>query len=192
MLGMLGQKIGMTRLIDENGHVIPVTLIETGENVVTRIKTLEKDGYNALVLGFKKLKKPSKLKQFKFLREFKVDSVEDFKPEQEITLDTFEEGATVTVQGISQGKGFQGVIKRHNFHRGPMSHGSDHHREPGSVGCCKPSRVKKGTKLPGRMGNQKVTLRKIKVVKVDPENKIIALKGPVPGSIKSLIKISKE
>lgn len=192
MLGMLGKKIGMTRLIDEDGHLVPVTLVQADKNTLVRTKTLDKDGYNAVVLGFQELKKERKTKKFKVLAEFKVEKLEELSEKKEFGLDIFEEGSTVSVQGVSKGKGFQGVIKRHNFHRGPMSHGSDHHREPGSVGTAKPCRVKPGTKLPGRMGNKQVTIRQIKVIKVDAEKQIIALKGPLPGSNKSIIKIIKE
>ncbi|MDD4352286.1 MAG: 50S ribosomal protein L3, partial [Candidatus Gracilibacteria bacterium] len=153
----------MTRLVDEEtGEVIPVTLVELKKNTVSGFKTAERDGYNALVLGFEK--KKSKAAPFKNLLEFKVDDVAEFSKDQEIALSIFEEGQTVSVQGISKGRGFQGVIKRHNFHRGPMSHGSDHHREPGSVGTRKPRRIKLGKKLPGRMGNDKVTLQKVRIV----------------------------
>ena len=189
MIGILGQKLGMTRLLREDGTIIPVTLVKTAKNLITRVKTEGKDGYNALVLGVNKAKSEQDLA---ISREFKITNPDEFKDQKEINLSIFTEGETVSIQGISKGKGFQGVIKRHKFHRGPMTHGSDHHREPGSVGTRKPRRIKPGKKLPGHMGLRQISLKKVQIIKIDPERQIIALKGPLPGSISSFIKITKE
>jgi len=191
MLGILGQKLGMTRLISAAGEVIPVTLVQTEQNAITHVKTTEKDGYNALVLGFKQFKHPSKVRKFRFVREFQVEKPEEFKDKPEIGIDAFAEGEIVSIQGISKGKGFQGVVKRHKFKGGPASHGSDHHREPGSMGTRKPRRVKAGKRMPGHMGSDQITLKHVQIVKIDAEKHIIAIKGPLPGSIQSLIRITK-
>lgn len=192
MSGILGKKLGMTRVFEDDGRVIPITVVQCEPNEVTQIKTVEKDGYPAIVLGFSKLKKPTKTKKFYHMREFKVavDQLENYKMGDMITLETFAETKLVEVTSISKGKGFQGVIKRFNFSRGPESHGSHHHREPGSVGsCAKPGRVHKGKKLPGRMGTDRVTLKKVKVAYIDPKNNIIGLKGALPGANGALITI---
>ncbi len=183
----------MTRLFQDDGRVIPVTVVQCEPNEVTQVKTMEKDGYPAIVLGFSKLKKPTKTRKFKLSREFKVleNELENYKKGDTVGLDKFQDIEVVKVSSVSKGKGFQGVIKRHNFSRGPESHGSHHHREPGSIGTrAKPGRVAKGKKLPGRMGTDKVTLQKVKVVKVDTENNIICLKGALPGANGALITIS--
>ncbi len=184
MSGILGKKIGMTRLIQDDGRVIPITVIECPPNEVTQVKTTEKDGYPAIVLGFSKLKKPMKTKKFKVQKEFKIDEkeVENYKKGDNISVESLKEIEIVKITATSKGKGFQGVIKRHNFRRGPETHGSHHHREPGSIGACaKPGRVHKGKKLPGRMGNAKVTLNKVKIAYLDPKKHLIGLKGAVPG-----------
>ncbi len=192
MPGILGKKIGMTRVFQDDGRVIPITIVECTPNEVTQVKTVEKDGYPAIVLGFSKLKKPTKTKQFHFVKEFSTEGDEVKKGDQ-VTLESFQDGENVQVMGISKGKGFQGVIKRHNFSRGPMSHGSNHHRKPGSIGACaKPGRVNKGKKLPGRMGTDKITLRSVKVAYLDNEKNLIGLKGPVPGPNGALIVITKK
>src|SRR3989338_36536 len=166
MIGIIGKKVGMTRVIADDGRVIPVTVIQCKPNKVTQVKTADKDGYPAVVLGFDALKKPTKNRQFRIKKEFRTD--EGFAKDAEINVEIFAEGDRVRICGISKGKGFQGVIKRHKFSRGPESHGSHHHREPGSVGtCAKPGRVHRGKKLPGRMGNANVTLKKVPVVKLD-------------------------
>jgi large subunit ribosomal protein L3 len=183
MSGILGKKIGMTRLIQDDGRVIPVTVLLCEPNEITQVKTKGKDGYPAIVLGFSKLKKPSKTKKFKSIREFKIDEKEEesFKKGDSITLESLKDSDKVTIISYSKGKGFQGVIKRHNFSRGPESHGSHHHREPGSVGACaKPGRVNKGKKLPGRMGVKRISL-KAKVALIDTSKNLLALTGAVPG-----------
>lgn len=194
MVGIIGRKLGMTRVIQDDGRVIPVTVIKCSPNVVTQVKTADKDGYPALVLGFDALKKPKKNKKFYVKKEFKLpESSEEFKVGEEVNVETFEEGSKVTVSGVSKGKGFQGVIKRHNFSRGPETHGSHHHREPGSIGACAaPGRVHKGKKMPGRMGTDKVTLRDKEIMHIDKEDNLIAVKGSVPGAKNSVVTITKQ
>lgn len=183
----------MTRLIQDDGRVIPITVVQCEANEITQVKTTEKDGYPAIVLGFSKLKKPSKTKKFYHMKEFKVEEGAEYKKGDNVTLEEFKEIETVKVTANAKGKGFQGVIKRHNFSRGPESHGSHHHREPGSVGACtKPGRVAKGKKLPGRMGGQQVTLKKVKVAYIDPSKNLIGLKGAVPGPNGALVIISQK
>ena len=192
MSGIIGKKIGMTRLIQDDGRVIPITVIHCEPNEIAQVKTAEKDGYPAIVLGFSKLKKPTKTKKFRFVREFKIEATEtdNYKKGDSVTLEKFQEIEAVKITAISKGKGFQGVIKRFNFSRGPESHGSHHHREPGSVGsCAKPGRVQKGKKLPGRMGQDRITINKVKVASIDTDKNIICLKGAVPGPTGTLVTI---
>lgn len=188
MLGILGTKLGMTRVIQDDGRVIPMTLIQCEPNEVHQVKTEEKDGYPAIVLGFSKLKKPKKTKKFAHCREVRIEEGEEYKKGDIVDLSKFNEVQEVELSGISKGKGFQGVIKRWNFSRGPETHGSHHHREPGSIGACaKPGRVAKGKKMPGHMGTDKVTLKKVKVMHLDVKNNVIGLKGAVPGPNRGLI-----
>jgi len=194
MAGILGTKLGMTRIFQDDGRVIPVTVIKCEPNEITQIKTVDKDGYPAIVLGFSKLKKPTKTKKFRHVKEFRIEDAEteSYNKGDQVTLESFLETENVRVCAVSKGKGFQGVIKRHNFSRGPESHGSGHHREPGSIGACaKPGRVAKGKKLPGRMGGGRVTLSRVKVARLDSENNIICLKGAVPGPNGTLVTITK-
>ena len=182
----------MTRIFQDDGRVIPVTVVQCDPNEITQVKTVEKDGYPAIVLGFSKLKKPTKTKKFRFVREFKIEATEtdNYKKGDSVTLEKFQEIEAVKITAISKGKGFQGVIKRFNFSRGPESHGSHHHREPGSVGsCAKPGRVQKGKKLPGRMGQDRITINKVKVASIDTDKNIICLKGAVPGPTGTLVTI---
>ena len=182
----------MTRVFQDDGCVIPITVVECEPNEVVQVKTTEKDGYPAVVLGFSALKRPSKNKKFYHTREFRIAEGETFTKGDKITVDLFKEVGEVEVTGISKGKGFQGVMKRHNFHGGPASHGSTQHREGGSVGQrAKPGRVEKGKKMAGHMGFGSVTKRNIKVSYLDPEKNLIGLKGPVPGPIGSLVIIRK-
>lgn len=184
----------MTRLIEENGKVTPITVVQCEPNEVTQLKTVEKDGYLAAVLGFAKFKKPTKTKKFQHLKEFKIseDQLEKYQKGAQITVAEFEAGEFVKITATSKGKGFQGVIKRHNFSRGPESHGSHHHREPGSVGqCAKPGRVAKGKKLPGRTGGKTVSIRSALISHLDPENNLICIKGAVPGPNGAVVTISK-
>lgn len=193
MSGILGKKVGMTRLIQDDGRVIPITVVQCEPNEVTQVKTTEKDGYPAVVLGFSKLKKPTKTKQFKFQREFRIEESEEetYKKGEQVTLEKLQEQDAVKITATSKGKGFAGVIKRHNFSRGPETHGSHHHRRPGSIGACtKPGRVAKGKKLPGRMGNARVTRGNVKIAYINPEKHLIGLKGAVPGPNGGLVIIS--
>ena len=186
----------------ENGTVIPVTVIEAGPCVVAQVKTLENDGYEAVQLGFgevkeKHLNKPEKghfakanVTAKKHLREFRLDSIEGIKVGDELKADVFAAGEKIDVQGTSKGKGFQGVIKRHGQHRGPMGHGSMYHRRPGSMGATStPGRVFKGKKLPGHMGSQTSTILNLDVVKVDTDKNVILVKGSVPGAKKSIVRV---
>ena len=199
---LIGKKVGMTQIFDENGTVIPVTVIEAGPCVVAQVKTLENDGYEAVQLGFgevkeNKLNKPVKghfakanVTAKKHLREFRLDSIEGIKVGDELKADVFAAGEKVDVQGTSKGKGFQGVIKRHGQHRGPMGHGSMYHRRPGSMGATStPGRVFKGKKLPGHMGNVTVTIQNLDIVRVDMDKNVILVKGSVPGAKGSILKI---
>ena len=199
MKGILGKKLGMTQIFTEEGIVVPVTVVEAGPNVVTQVKTVEKDGYNAIQVGFedakeKSLNKPQKghlaaanvLK--KHLKEFRVDAVEEFTVGQEIKADLFAAGEKIDVTGTSKGKGFQGPIKRHGQSRGPESHGSRYHRRPGSMGACSfPGRVFKNKKLAGHMGSVKVTVQNLEVVRVDADKNLILVKGAIPGPKGSMV-----
>jgi large subunit ribosomal protein L3 len=194
MSGILGKKIGMTRIFKDDGRVIPVTVIQCEPNEVTQVKTVAIDGYPAIVLGFSKLRKPSKTKKFAHSREFKVLEADlgNYQKGQSITLDTLKDTEKVSITSISKGKGFQGGMKRHNFHGGRGSHGSHMHREPGSIGpSSKPGRVHKGKKLPGHMGTGQITLNRVPVELVDSVKNIICIKGAVPGPIGGLIIIKK-
>ena len=199
---LIGKKVGMTQIFDEQGKVIPVTVIEAGPCTVVQVKTVETDGYNAIQLGFGDVKehkviKPikghytkSNLTPKKHLREFRVDSTEDVKVGDEIKADTFEVGDKLDIQGTSKGKGFQGVIKRHGQSRGPMGHGSMYHRRPGSMGpTSTPGRVFKGKKLPGHMGHETVTIQNLEVVRTDLDKNVILVKGSVPGATGSILKL---
>ncbi|HEY5714253.1 MAG TPA: 50S ribosomal protein L3 [Candidatus Gracilibacteria bacterium] len=184
MKGLLARKIGMTRVIDpETGEMTTVTVLQAPKAKILQVKTSQNDGYDALVLGAFERKNFGKNenKKYKFIKELSVENTA-FKKGDEVGVEQFESVEKVGIKGTSQGKGFAGVIKRHNFSRGPETHGSHHHREPGSSGmCAKPARILKGKKMPGRMGNDSITLRDVKVVKVDIAQNLIALKGPVPG-----------
>lgn len=199
MDNLLGKKIGMTQIFDEAGNIVPVTVVEAGPCFVAQVKTTSTDGYNAVQLGFgvaKKINKPKKghLKgaSLKYLKEFRVEKIDGFKVGQEIKVDTFNPGDQLTVSGITIGKGFAGTVKRHKFSRGLMSHGSKSHRLPGSIGAgTTPARVWPGTKMSGRMGGDKITLKAVKVVSVDAEKNILLLKGALPGKKGSLIIITR-
>lgn len=206
---ILGRKIGMTQVFREDGTVVPVTVVEAGPCVVVQKKTVDKDGYEAIQVGFmdvkeSKLNKPlighfkkANVPYKKYLREFRIENA-PYNVGDEIRVDTFSEGERVDVTGISKGKGFAGTIKRWNARRGPMSHGSKHHRKVGSLGASTfPARVLKGHHLPGRMGNERVTVQNLEVVKVDPEKNLMLIKGSVPGNkgslliIKDTVKVNK-
>ncbi|SFB24918.1 MULTISPECIES: 50S ribosomal protein L3 [unclassified Bacillus (in: firmicutes)] len=199
--GILGRKIGMTQVFAENGNLIPVTVIEAAANVVLQKKTIEIDGYEAVQLGFedkreKVSNKPEKGHVAKasttpkrFVREFRGIDLAGYEVGQEVKVDIFAAGDVIDVTGISKGKGFQGVIKRHGQSRGPMAHGSRYHRRPGSMGPVAPNRVFKGKKLAGRMGGEQVTVQNLEIVKVDVERNLLLVKGNVPGPRKALIKV---
>lgn len=201
---IIGRKVGMTQIFDEAGKVIPVTVLEAGPCVIAQVKSVETDGYNAVQLGFgdvkeSKLNNPekghftkSKLPLKKHLREFRMDSVEDVKVGDELKADVFVKGDKVDIQGISKGKGFQGVIKRHHQSRGPMGHGSMYHRRPGSMGSTStPGRVFKGKNLPGHTGRITVTIQNLEVVSVDLDKNVILVKGSVPGANGTILKIKQ-
>ena len=201
MKGILGRKIGMTQVFTKSGKLIPVTVVEVEPNIVTQIKTVENDGYEAIQLGFDTKKEKNSTKANighakkaetapkRFYKEIRGVNVSDYTLGQQLTVDIFSEGEVVDVTGTTKGKGFQGVIKRHNQHRGPMGHGSHYHRGPGSMGTMRPMRVFKGKKLPGHMGGLTVTIQNLEIVAVDKENNVILVKGNVPGANKSLIVI---
>lgn len=201
MKGILGKKIGMTQVFTTEGKLIPVTVIEVEPNVVTQIKTVLKDGYDAIQLGSQTVRekvsnkpkmghtKKANTEPKRFLREIRGVNVEDYTLGQVIAADIFEEGEIVDVTGTSKGKGFQGVIKRYNQSCGPMGHGSQYHRGVGSLGTMRPMHVLKGKKLPGQMGNVKRTVQNLEIVQIDMENNCILVKGNVPGAKKSLVLI---
>ena len=199
---ILAKKIGMTQIFEENGELVPVTVLEAGPCTVTQVKTVENDGYSAVQVGFGERKekltnKPMKghfdkagVSFKKHIKEFRLDNAEEFEVGNEIKADAFEAGDKIDVSGVSKGKGFQGSIKRHNQARGPMGHGSKSHRVSGSMGgASSPSRVFKGKKLPGHMGSEKVTVQNLEIVKVDVENNLLLVKGAVPGPKKSIVTI---
>ena len=202
MKTLIGKKVGMTQIFDEKGRVVPVTVIEAGPCVVAQVKSVETDGYNAIQLGFEdvkesKLNKPetghfakANIAPKKHLREFRVESVEGVTVGTEWTVTEFAEGDKLDIQGTSKGKGFQGVIKRHGQHRGPMGHGSMYHRRPGSMGpTSTPGRVFKGKKLPGHMGKVTVTIQNLDVIKVDADKNVVLVKGSVPGPKGAILKL---
>jgi large subunit ribosomal protein L3 len=205
MSGLLGKKIRMTQIFDDTGRSIPVTVVNAGPCYVSQVKTADKDGYRAVQIGFKELKekhsnkpiaghlKTAGLKPLKYLREFDLPLNEEAKVGDELKVDMFKEGEEVVVSGYAKGRGFQGVMKRHGFHGAQKTHGqSDRERAPGSIGqSSDPSRVIKGMKMGGKMGNNRVTIPLVQVVKVDVERNLIFIKGPVPGAPDSLIEIKK-
>ncbi len=201
-LGVIGKKVGMTQIFDENGLAVPVTVIKVDETVVTQVKTVDTDGYNAIQVGTVAVKekhltkaqlghfKKNKLSNYRHLQEFRVDNPQDFKVGDKVELSVLDNVEKVDVTGKSIGKGFQGTVKRWNFGRGPMAHGSKNHREPGSIGAgTTPSRVIKGKRMAGNMGNERVTITKLKLVKVDANNGLVLVKGSVPGCEGRLVTI---
>ena len=217
---ILSTKVGMTQIFSEDGALVPVTVLQAGPCVVTQIKTVENDGYSAVQVGYvdrkdKIINKDANGKREiryrhgankaekghfekagvtskKYVREFKLENAEDYKLAEEIKVDIFAAGDKIDATAISKGKGFQGAIKRHGQHRGPMTHGSKFHRHQGSNGACSsPSRVFKGKGMPGRMGHVKVTVQNLEIVRVDAENNLLLIKGSVPGPKKSLITIKE-
>jgi large subunit ribosomal protein L3 len=203
MKGILGKKVGMTQVYGENGEIIPVTVIEAGPCFVTQVKTEARDGYNAVQLGFEEVK-PNRITQperghlqkadvpnLRHIREFPLEEGEEFQPGQRLDASIFEVGDMVDVVGTSKGKGFAGAIKRHNFARQPKTHGqSDRERAPGSLGAgTTPGRTFKGKRMPGRMGGERVTVQNLKVVLVDSERNMLAIKGAVPGAKDGLVMV---
>lgn len=201
-LGILGTKLGMTQLFDETGKAVPVTVVQAGPCVVTQVKTTATDGYNAVQLGYgvtreKRLTKPERghlqkagAPWLKHLREYRLDNPTQYQLGQQITVDIFQPGQKVDVTGTSIGRGFAGYQKRHHFGRGPMAHGSKNHRQPGSIGPgTRPGRVYPGKRMAGRMGNERVTIKDLRIFKVDPERHLLVIQGSVPGKPGSLLSI---
>ncbi len=200
-VGLIGRKVGMTQVFAEDGTMVAVSVVAIQPNTVTRLRTTAQDGYTAVQVGtdvVKKLTKPEAgqlkdLPKVSSIREFRVDSVDDYSVGQVLGIaDVFAEGDLVDVTGISKGKGFAGVIKRHNFHRGPKTHGSDHHRAPGSIGPgTTPGRVYRGLKMSGHMGDERVTIKKVRVVRTDTDRNLLLVNGSLPGARGSLILVKK-
>ena len=201
---ILATKVGMTQIFNEDGVLVPVTVLQAGPCVVTQVKTQENDGYKAVQVGFvdkreKLVSKPVKghfdkagVSYKRFVREFRFDNAEDYSVKDEIKADIFVNGDKIDATAVSKGKGFQGAIKRHGQSRGPMAHGSKFHRHAGSNGSCSdPSKVFKGKKMPGHMGSKQVTIQNLEIVRVDAENNLILVKGAVPGPKKSLVTIKE-
>jgi large subunit ribosomal protein L3 len=201
---LIGRKLGMTRLFAEDGSVVPVSVISAAPNTVTMVRSVERDGYAAVQLGAgsaRRVTKPvaGQLPEMdkdtprpSVRREFRVDSAEGYEPGQSVDVTLFEAGDLVDVTGTSKGRGFAGTVKRHNFSRGPKTHGSTNYRQPGSIGAgTTPGRVFKGTRMGGHMGDRQVTVRKLEVVRVDPERALLLLRGAVPGARNGLVVIRK-
>ena len=199
-IGILGRKVGMTQIFAEDGTMVPVSVVSVEPNTVTALRTVERDGYTAVQVGAgtaRKLTKP-RLGQLKGLprvrdaREFRLDDASGYEVGQTLDVSLFTAGDSVDVTGVSKGKGFAGTIKRHHFRRGPETHGSDSHRQPGSIGGgTSPGKVFKGTPMAGRMGNDRVTVKQAQIVRVDAERALLLVKGPVPGPRNSLIMVRK-
>ncbi|MEM1281881.1 MAG: 50S ribosomal protein L3 [Cyanobacteria bacterium P01_H01_bin.152] len=202
-VGILGTKLGMTQIFDDEGNAIPVTVVQAGPCIVTQVKTEQTDGYTAVQIGYenvreKALTKPelghlakSGADPVRHLREYRVDTTDGFELGQSLTANHFEAGQLVDVTGTGIGRGFAGNQKRHNFHRGPMSHGSKNHRLPGSIGPgTTPGRVYPGKKMAGRLGGKRVTTRKLQVVRIDAENNLLVIKGSIPGKSGGLLSIA--
>jgi large subunit ribosomal protein L3 len=204
-IGLIGRKVGMTQVFQDDGTMVAVSVLAIEPNTVTRLRTTERDGYTAVQLGTEPGKKitkpeagqlkdlPKAARDLGTLREFRVESVDEYEIGQTLSVaDLFDAGDDVDVSGVSKGKGFAGHIKRHNFHRGPKTHGSDHHREPGSIGPgTTPGRVYKGLKMAGHMGDDTVTIKKVRVVRTDPDRNLLLVKGSLPGARGSLILVKK-
>lgn len=202
VIGLLGNKMGMTQIFDEAGNIIPVTILKVGPCVVTQVKTKAKDGYDSIQIGYgsvsnKSLTQPelghlqkSNIQPLKYLKEFRINEDNEFQIGQILNVDSFLPGQLVNIQGKSIGKGFSGLQKRHNFARGPMSHGSKNHRAPGSIGMgTTPGRVLPGKKMSGQLGNKIITIKKLKVIQINSEENILVIKGSVPGKPGNLLSI---
>ncbi|MFM2105172.1 MAG: hypothetical protein RL338_204 [Chloroflexota bacterium] len=199
-IGLIGRKVGMTQVFEDDGTMVAVSVLAVEPNTVTRLRTVERDGYTAVQLGIepsKKLSKPERgqlgeLPPVATIREFRVDDLASFEVGQTLDVSLFSAGDVVDVTGVSKGKGFAGHIKRHHFKRGPKTHGSDHHREPGSIGPgTTPGRVYRGLRMAGHMGDERVTTKKLRVVRSDPERNLLLVKGPLPGARNALILVKK-
>ena len=204
MSALVGKKIGMTNVFSADGRLIPVTVVQAGPCVVTQVKTEDRDGYNALQLGFdekkvEKLNKPiaghlkkSTDKGFRVLREFRTDDSEEIESGTTLSIDMFSVGDKVNISGISKGRGFQGTIKRHGFSRGPETHGNRNHRKPGSIGnSAWPAKVVKGKKMPGHMGTDRETVKNLTIVDIKHEENLLLVKGPVPGFKTGILEVRK-
>jgi large subunit ribosomal protein L3 len=202
VLGLLGNKIGMTQIFDESGNIIPVTILKVGPCIVTQVKTMSKDGYDSIQIGYgnvlsKSLTQPelghlqkSNIQPLKYLKEFRVTKENEFKVGQVLNVESFSPGQLVNIRGKTIGKGFSGLQKRHNFTRGPMTHGSKNHRAPGSIGMgTTPGRVLPGKKMAGQLGNKITTIKKLKVIQINSEENILVIKGSVPGKPGNLLSI---
>lgn len=202
-IGLLGNKIGMTQIFDESGNIIPVTILKVGPCIITQIKTEMKDGYNGIQVGYSNTSnksltqaelghlQKSNIQPLKYLKEFRIDNVDDFEVGQVLNVDLLSINQLVNIKGKTVGKGFSGLQKRHNFTRGPMTHGSKNHRAPGSIGMgTTPGRVLPGKKMPGQMGNKLTTIKKLKVIQLSSEENILIIKGSVPGKPGNLLSIT--
>jgi large subunit ribosomal protein L3 len=199
-IGVIGKKVGMTSIFAEDGTMVPVSVVSVEPNTVTALRTMERDGYTAVQLGAHKPRRLTKpragqlqgLDPVKDVREFRLDDVSEYEVGQKLDVSLFEPGDSVDVSGVSKGRGFSGTIKRHHFRRGPETHGSDSHRQPGSIGAgTYPGKVFKGTGMAGRMGSDKITVKKVTVVRADAEKNLLLVKGPLPGPIGALVIIRK-
>jgi large subunit ribosomal protein L3 len=201
-IGLLGNKIGMTQIFDESGNIIPVTILKVGPCIITQVKTKSKDGYDSIQIGYsnvssKSLTQPelghlqkSNIQPLKYLKEFRVNNIDEFQIGQVLNVDSFFPGQLINIQGKTIGKGFSGLQKRHNFTRGPMTHGSKNHRAPGSIGMgTTPGRVLPGKKMSGQLGNKIRTIRKLKVIQINSEENILVIKGSIPGKPGNLLSI---
>src|SRR5918992_1723874 len=199
-IGVIGRKVGMTSIFTPEGESVPVSVVEVQPNTVTALRTAERDGYTAVQLGggtARRLTKPRQgqlngLPQVATSREFRLDDISEYEVGQTLDVSLFEEGETVDVSGVSKGRGFAGTVKRHHFRRGPETHGSDSHRQPGSIGGGTfPGKVFKGTGMAGRLGNDRVTVKKARIVRIDTERDLLLVKGPVPGPRDALVLVRK-
>jgi large subunit ribosomal protein L3 len=199
-IGVIGRKVGMTSVFQEDGTMVPVSVVEIEPNTVTALRTSERDGYTAVQLGAgqaRRLNKPRTgqlkgLPPVKHTREFRLDDISDFTVGQKLDVSLFADGEEVDVTGVSKGKGFSGTIKRHGFRRGPETHGSDSHRQPGSIGAgTYPGKVFKGTSMAGRMGSDRITVKKLTIVRSDAERNLLLIKGAVPGAKNAMVMIRK-
>jgi len=201
-LGLLGNKIGMTQIFDESGKIIPVTVLKIGPCIITQVKTVLKDGYNAIQIGYGNVSRKSltqselghlqksNIQPLKYLKEFRINNPEDFQINQVLNVETFTAGQLVDIRGKSSGKGFSGLHKRHNFARGPMTHGSKNHRAPGSIGMgTTPGRVLPGKKMAGQLGNKIIKIKKLKIIQIDTKENILVVRGSVPGKPGNLLSI---